>query len=68
VKPPKLGTVWAAAAKIQVIDASGKTPRWKTLATCSDTPNAIAAAAKKLRAPGRTLWVVGDVTDRQILA
>lgn len=39
------------AAQIQVIDGD----RWKTLATCIDAPNPIAATARKLG--HKNLWV-----------
>ena len=65
-KPAPLGTIWIAGAKIQRINHD--TMKWETLATCSDTPNAIQAAATKLVRKGykaTDLWVVGDVTDRK---
>lgn len=62
VKPPALGTVWAAIARIRYIDDTGDTARWVTVATCIDTPNAIRAALKAARAahPDKTLWVRSD--------
>ena len=65
-KPMKLGTVWAAKARIQRINGS----KWETLAECQDTPNAIRAEAQKLVAKGfafNTLWVVGAATDRKMV-
>lgn len=61
-----LGTVWTAQARLQRID--GHT--WQTLGTCIDTPNAIIAKAQELVDQGQPmnqLWVVGDVTERQML-
>jgi hypothetical protein len=63
--PPKLGVVFTAKARIQRIDSD--TMKWVTLATCSDTPNAIKAAAAKLNVPMTQLWVVGDVTERKMI-
>ncbi len=66
MKAPKLGNVWTANAKIQVI-ADGK---WKTLATCMDTPKAIRSEVIKLVTKGRKLgelWVVGSATDRKMV-
>lgn len=58
-KPPKLGTIWPVAARIQAIDLATEPPRWKTLATCLDTPNAVRAALAEQQAahPSATLWV-----------
>lgn len=66
-KPAKLGVVWAATARIQVIDETPAVPVWKTLATCVDTPNAIAAAVAALRRKGvKNIWSVGTVSDRKL--
>jgi len=65
MKPPRLGTVWTAKARIQRINGT----KWQTLATCTDTPNAIQTALRGLQRKGHalgTLWVVGDVTDRRM--
>ena len=67
----KLGNVWAAKAKIQYMGLDGDKMVWKTLATCTDTPNAIRAAAKKLERRGLCLmnqmWVIGDATGRKMV-
>jgi hypothetical protein len=68
-KPPALGTIWAATARIQIIDQS--TWKWRTLGECTDAPNPIVALAKKIAQQpeykGATLWVTGTVTERQII-
>jgi hypothetical protein len=68
MKPPKLGTVWTAAARIRAIVEHADGYRWETLATCIDTPNAIAAVLLELRRrhPGKTLWVKSDTKGEYI--
>lgn len=64
MKPPKLGTIYTAEAKIQII---GPDNRWVTVETCMDTPRAImlhCAAAVNAGYDFNTLWVRGHVTDR----
>lgn len=65
-KPPMIGTVWTAAAKIRMIDES--TMKWVTLAVCIDTPNAIKAAivAVKKSKPRATIWVHSDTNGKYI--
>jgi len=61
--PPRLGTVWTATARIQIIAGT----KWKTLATCMDTPNQIKETIETLEADGHklgTLWVNGEASGR----
>lgn len=65
-----LGNVWAAKARIQRITANGVTYRWETLATCSDTPNAVLMAAERLERQGYdpgTLWAIGQASERKMI-
>jgi hypothetical protein len=66
MRPPKLGTVWCAVARIQVIDLD--TNRWRTIGRCVDTPNAIAAelaaTRKRLGKQCPSLWVLSDTRGR----
>lgn len=67
-KPPPVGTVWTAKARIRRITDDGK---WETLATCMDTPRAIGVAAAKLTAKGYKrglLWVHGEATGKKMLS
>ncbi len=66
MKPAKLGNVWTAKAAIRYIDE--KTMKWKTVAECVDTPNAIAQTlnrAKKIYSHV-TLCVHSDVNGKYI--
>lgn len=69
---PKLGNIWAAQAKIQYMKPQGDRMVWETLATCSDTPNAIRAAANRIQAKGicgmNMLWVSGQATGRKMVS
>lgn len=67
-KPPALGTVWTARARICFIDDSTDPPKWATVMAVGDTPAEIAKALKAARAkhPGKTLWVQSDTGGRYI--
>ena len=55
-KPPKLGTIWVAYAKIQCINED--TMKWQTLATCMDTPNEVKKCIASLRTKPENLGVI----------
>jgi hypothetical protein len=50
---------------IQILDATHFVPRWRTVATCSDTPTAIAHALATLTHV--ELWIVGPDADRKAI-
>lgn len=64
--PAKLGTVYTAPmARIQVI---GYDDKWDTLATCIDTPNAVAETVARVRAenaPRISLWVYHPLAGKR---
>lgn len=55
----ELGTVWTSLAKVKYIDDSGSVLKWVTVASCIDTPVAIAKAVAKAKKsnPGKVLWL-----------
>ena len=66
-KPPQLGTIWTAGARLRVIDDSTEPAMWRTIATCIDTPNAIAQALKEARkTERRTIWIKSDTGGNYI--
>ena len=56
MKPPKLGTVWTAAATLYNKDG-------KAIARCLDTPNSIANALKQLK-NADTVKTLGEYRER----
>lgn len=51
------------SCQVQVIDDTGTTPRWKTIATCFDAPNPIAEVLK--RNGLKSAWVRDCLGDRR---
>lgn len=70
--PAPLGTIWPYVAHIEVIDEQTvKWLKWREVATCSDTPNVIAATLDELRTradlKGASYWVKHEWGEREYL-
>lgn len=56
MKAEKLGTVWTAGARFQIIDDTG---HWETIGSCPDTPRHIAEKYTEIKKqyPNADIWL-----------
>lgn len=60
-----LGNIGITSATIQEIDDTVTPPRWKSLGTCVDAPNAITQELSKEQYQGHTVWIRDVFGDRK---
>ena len=65
--PTTPGTVYTTTGKIKVIDNRYDPPRWRTIATYTDTPNARKEAIKRARKKTKSLlWIFDGMGKRPV--
>lgn len=60
-----LGNIGITSATIQKIDDTVTPPKWKTIGTCIDAPNAIKEELSKEQYKGCDVWIRDAFGDRK---